>query len=297
MWLQPERHGPLLSLIVGLLGSLGHSCLAFVGTSSFQSSIHARRTALYAVTSTVYGGNGGIDDHKHDRATIMARNDARTCVKSFLTQRAIQSFMFLLEECRDPHSGKWIEDFLGLANLGNYHGTGAFDIDRFASWEMVLFEMMERPKDKIIVSAKRRGRGHGGWSKHNPYLEERWVEFPIAIDPANLAQRILSVRGQIANEFIQDLDIVICTNDQILDSYFENIRYDERHSSLTAGAARPEELASTFDRITSIILSRNMENQVQVSSPFRKGNFDLLYNLCTQASIHELLRQYQDAGE
>ena len=156
--------------------------------------------------------------------------------------------------------------------------------------------------DVIIVSAKRRGRGHGGWSKHNPYLEERWVEIPIEIDPVNLAQRILSVRGQIATEFIQDLDIVISTNDQILDSYFENIRYrgitvNPSSSTSTSTGNSPEDIAATFDRITSIILSRNMENQVVASSPFRKGNFDLLYNLCTQASIHELLREYQDAGE
>ena len=33
-------------------------------------------------------------------------NNARLCLKLFLTQRALQSFIYLLEECRDPHSGK-----------------------------------------------------------------------------------------------------------------------------------------------------------------------------------------------
>ena len=33
-------------------------------------------------------------------------NNARLCPKLFLTQRALQSFIYLLEECRDPHSGK-----------------------------------------------------------------------------------------------------------------------------------------------------------------------------------------------
>lgn len=101
--------------------------------------------------------------------------------------------------------------------------------------------------------------------------------------------RILSVRGQIANEFIQDLDIVIATNDQIMNSYFDSIRQEDRDA--------PQELASSFDRETSIILSNNMESSVSASSPFRKGNFDLLYNLCTQASVHELLRELQRAGE
>ena len=91
-----------------------------------------------------------------DRETIMARNNARTCVKSFLTQRAIQSFLFLLEECRDPHSGKWIQEFLGLKNILEYHGTGAFDIDRFPYWEMVLLEMMEQPKGKKKKKKKKK---------------------------------------------------------------------------------------------------------------------------------------------
>jgi hypothetical protein len=33
---------------------------------------------------------------------IIANNNARLCPKSFLTQAAIQSFIYLLEECRDP---------------------------------------------------------------------------------------------------------------------------------------------------------------------------------------------------
>ena len=37
---------------------------------------------------------------------IVASNNARLCPKLLLTQRAIQSFVYLLEECRDPHSGK-----------------------------------------------------------------------------------------------------------------------------------------------------------------------------------------------
>ena len=40
-----------------------------------------------------------------------------------------------------------------------------------------------------------------------------------------------------------------------------------------------------------------MESQIMASSPFRKGNFDLLYNLATQESIHQLLREYQAAGD
>ena len=51
------------------------------------------------------------------------KDDARTDIRNLLTQRSIQSFMRLLEECRDPHSAKWIQEgacdaaFVWLAGL------------------------------------------------------------------------------------------------------------------------------------------------------------------------------------
>jgi len=41
-------------------------------------------------------------------------NNARLCPKLFLTQRALQSFIYLLEECRDPHSGKVRQQYIEL---------------------------------------------------------------------------------------------------------------------------------------------------------------------------------------
>jgi hypothetical protein len=115
------------------LAILPHAGLGFFTTPSFTNPVRLSTTALFYSSA-------------EERATIMARNNARTCVKAFLTQRAIQSFMFLLEECRDPHSGKWMEDFLGLQNFLNFHGTGAFDIDRFPTWNVLLSEMIQMPK-------------------------------------------------------------------------------------------------------------------------------------------------------
>jgi hypothetical protein len=45
-------------------------------------------------------------------------------------------------------------------------------LTKFPAWDSLLSDMLEKPDDVVVVSAKRRGRGHGGWSKHNPYLEE-----------------------------------------------------------------------------------------------------------------------------
>ena len=36
----------------------------------------------------------------------------------------------------------------------------------------MLKDMLALPNEVVVVSAKRRGRGHGGWSKNNPYLPD-----------------------------------------------------------------------------------------------------------------------------
>lgn len=98
-------------------------------------------------------------------SAFLTVDDPRTDIRNLLTQRSIQSFMHLLEECRDPHSAKWIqEDFLRTGSgLLNYHGTGAGFIEEFGgTWDGALVEMTRQPKERMIISAKRRGRGHGG---------------------------------------------------------------------------------------------------------------------------------------
>lgn len=166
----------------------------------------------------------------------------------------------------------------------DFHGTGAKFIEQFGgTWDGALLAMVQEPPFQMIISAKRRGRGHGGWSKNNPYLQERWMEMPIDINPSNLANRILAVREQIAQEWLMDLDVVLQANDQILESYYDKVR--ENTSSMTG-------VGGAFDRTAVNMMNDNSRfGTIQASSPFRRGNFDLLYNLCTQASIHRLLRQ------
>jgi hypothetical protein len=187
------------------------------------------------------------------------------------------------------------QDFLQTGNLLDYHGTGAQFIQQFGgTWDTPLLSMMQQPPHQMIVSAKRRGRGHGGWSPNNPYLQERWVEIPVEIDPSNLVTRILSVREQIAKEWDKDLDALMMANDLILDSFFEQTR--AKRSSMGIGESVGSDNyygdgGDAFVRRAQDLINDNSRFSVQVSSPFRRSNFDLLYNLCTQAAIHRLLRQ------
>lgn len=113
-----------------------------------------------------------------------------------------------------------------------------------------MFSLAAISTEKMIVSAKRRGRGHGGWSKNNPYLQERWVEFQIDILPAYLVQRLLPVREQLSQEFERDLGIIQTVDGMIMESYFNRIRSE----SLSDSCSQP-----AFERISSHILANYTE--------------------------------------
>lgn len=122
-----------------------------------------------------------LQNDNDDPDIAMERNIQRTCVRNFLTQRSIQSFMFLAEQVRDPHTADWIERLLGQADLLNFHGTGALNFERFPAWDSFFKELIQQPKTTIIVQAKRRGRGHGGWSKNNPYLKVCFFNYIVSM--------------------------------------------------------------------------------------------------------------------
>ena len=136
-------------------------CHAFSNPVSIRNSISLCQQrqqvsgALYATSKE--NANSNSNNQK-----------ARTCVRNFLTQRSIQSFMFLLNEMRDPHTNAWMEDFLESKNLLSYHGSAALDLDRFCEWDSVFNELLDKPADFVVVEIKAKGQGRG-LSEHNPY--------------------------------------------------------------------------------------------------------------------------------
>jgi len=242
-------------------------------SSAMASSAPSSSSALWMIQ----------DNDNDDPEIAEERNKQRTCIKQFLTQRSIQSFMFLAEQVRDPHTADWVERLLETSDLLNYHGTGAFDITKYPNWDSFFLYLMQQPKSTIIIQAKRRGRGHGGWSKNNPYLKDRYVEYEIKIDPEGIAPRILAVREQIAAEFVIDLDLVKLANDGILDSYDETVM---------GGST-----AKAFERNAHILLINKLTMDKSASSPFRRGSFDLLQLLSLQEAIHRVLREYMSLEE
>jgi hypothetical protein len=133
-------------------------------------------------TFTVEGRNGVFRTQQRQQGpvgTVLSatsdKNDnagnnrkARTCIRNFLTQRSIQSFMWLLETMRDPHTNVWMENFLNSKNLLQYHGSAALDLERFSEWDSVFQELIPKPADIVIIEIKTNGQGKG-LSKNNPY--------------------------------------------------------------------------------------------------------------------------------
>jgi hypothetical protein len=62
-------------------------------------------------TTPLYASSRNNEDEEEEKRyqAALAHNKIRTDVKNFLTQRAIQSFIFLLVQCRDPHTVRWME--------------------------------------------------------------------------------------------------------------------------------------------------------------------------------------------
>jgi hypothetical protein len=162
----------VLQLVSCVTVSIIASSNAFAPLSTDLSRVRIQRhrnsnvLVLGAKKSSNDGSKGGSNPVR-----------ARTCVLNFLTQRSLQSFMFLLKTMKDPHTNTWIENFLGSKNLLSYHGSGALDLDRFRDWDSVFNELIDKPHDSVIVEIQARGEGRG-LSKNNPY---RMQEVSISI--------------------------------------------------------------------------------------------------------------------
>ena len=192
--------------------------------------------------------------------------DIKTDVRNLLTQRSIQTFLYLAN-AYEPQSRKWVEDFLDIPKnqcQHYYHGTHASYMSRFGDeWEGPLLAMINHPP----------------------------IQGVDGIDLVSLVSTILSIREQLAEEWHMDLYVLKEANERILDSYIDFSKKERKK--------KDEELLSSppyvFERtMPKLIKEKGAEfNQSTGSSPFRYGNFDLLYNLCTQASIHYLLKDVQ----
>ena len=87
----------LIACLLGLaaFGSAGLLCFGFAPGQLTPRQKKIPRISLWS-------------RDEEEREIAAHNNEARVDVRNLLTQRAIQSFMFLLTSVRDPHSAKWV---------------------------------------------------------------------------------------------------------------------------------------------------------------------------------------------
>eukprot|EP00957_Ditylum_brightwellii_P071951 5468269-Ditylum_brightwellii.AAC.1 len=185
---------------------------------------------------------------------------------------------------------------------------------------------MSLPEEKIIIQT-RGHRSFGGGSRNNPYVQQNFVEYEIDIDPTSLATRIISVREQLAKEWLQDLDLVVEANERVLSSYLNNVKHardsvrtnddddddegkdkkrkeeKEEEGPIDLLQERAIQQVMAFEKVRLDTLMESQESYNFMNgigprpSPLRKSSLDLLLLLTMQESIHRVLRNFKGMGE
>ena len=220
------------------------------------------------------------------------KNDFRT----FMNQCTIQSFLFLVSQMRDVHTVAWVEDFTQptiilrrsdmarnvenyqtgefvepdedeqRAKLLHYHGLGAMDETIFENWDNYFLDLLKEDKEEWTVESTR---------AHIP-------TYDMEINPASLCARMISVREQIAKEWVNDLGVMAKMSRRVMESYFEKLR-EQQEAGLRDTIVKIERQDILF-----LEWDPNEDSDF-APSPLRKGNFDLLVLLTTQEAVHRIL--------
>ncbi|KAL3921365.1 MAG: hypothetical protein SGILL_002784 [Bacillariaceae sp.] len=141
--------------------------------------------------------------------------------------------------------------------LLTYHGLGIMNTTIFPSWDSLFEKLLQEETVCYEIESDRPNA----------------PTYTLDIVPASLCSRIISVREQIAREFVNDLDVIAETSLTVLEKYREKQSTDNK-----------------LERIHQYFLEISVHEDY-VPSPLRKGNFDLLLLLTTQEAIHRILNR------
>lgn len=145
---------------------------------------------------------------------------------------------------------------------------------------------------KIGIDRERLAQDRERGLQSNPLISSDDDEFymDLEVDPKSLATRLLAVREQIALEFVEDLILIWKADKTLLTDLL--IFTDDESGESRANDSGEEVLSlpsSNAVKMHQELLAYSSSGKA--SSSFRKGNFDLLFNLSTQAAVHRLLKQ------
>ena len=192
-------------------------------------------------------------------------------LENFLTQRSVQTLLFLLRTGRDEVTANWVHRFLGHQGMEQFHGTRGLKV----SWDEYVIRLLTADTEEIVVSLRKQSRR--GLSPGNPYApKDQWFNYTVDIFPRDLGERVLTLRSALAREWIEDLATVEASQEEFLRAYRDSARTGE---DPLAGQVLPAALEG-FDAAIG----------VGDSTAYRGGNYDLLLRLSAQQGILRTLR-------
>uniref|UniRef100_A0A7S2UGR7 Uncharacterized protein n=1 Tax=Attheya septentrionalis TaxID=420275 RepID=A0A7S2UGR7_9STRA len=282
------------------------SCNAFVPSyrATHVGTCSHRYVSATPMSTRLFSEKGDISSFEGRSSTgVHEPNDFRT----FLNQCSLQSFMFLLATTRDLHTVRWLDRFTkpvlrfrptgmdesdALFNLDfedgssyeykedqkvssrllQYHGLSALNTTLFPTWESYYLDLLEQEPIVLLIES------------NNPATP--FKSFEIDIEPPRLCSRMLSVREQIAREWVRDLDVIGSMGMQVFQSYWENLPTGSQKDENRRGGSTP---TKAFERQNLVFLELSPDpDSDYMPSPLRKGNFDLLILMSTEESVRRV---------
>jgi len=216
-------------------------------------------------------------------------------LRLLLTQRALQTMAWYRMNMGDGVTAEWLEAFSGLEK-GQLHRSHSLTLLEEHTWDGFLLSLLERKAQVVTLRVKRRGPGSGGWSKNNPYLQQRVVEIETKITPRSLVTSLLQIREQLAKEWSLDLTLIKASAGTIWSSRREMLSEARRAEEGGKDVSQAEEGGKdvTFLRMGTAPLVMVMP---EGSTPLRTGTFDLLTTLTTHTACLALLAELRGKGE
>jgi hypothetical protein len=109
---------PLFILLLSAIVAIGSTAFVIPKTTSSSVSVSGRRNNNNAAAAAIVvcqlssssdNSNGGSGGGSSSGDGWVLRNKDRTDIRNFLTQRSVQSFVYLLNQCREEHTVRWLE--------------------------------------------------------------------------------------------------------------------------------------------------------------------------------------------
>eukprot|EP00277_Geminigera_cryophila_P037770 CAMPEP_0173103212 /NCGR_PEP_ID=MMETSP1102-20130122/38187_1 /TAXON_ID=49646 /ORGANISM="Geminigera sp., Strain Caron Lab Isolate" /LENGTH=397 /DNA_ID=CAMNT_0013997847 /DNA_START=121 /DNA_END=1314 /DNA_ORIENTATION=- len=194
------------------------------------------------------------NDHRDRESEHMKR-----MIKDFVTQRAVQSYLFTLEQVGDRNDHEWIEGYEGHQGLSNVHAYNALR----CSWKEYLNGMLRLPEE--IVTKK--SEYYRGGSKDNPYIQPSVMEFTVTLSPRKYVNTIMDLREQVSREWVGDLELIAR----------ENAEHWRHHLAMVTNGTDPE-----------IGLQHRLIQPSDTDSSLRLDNYDLLEKFCTHVACTQV---------